>query len=421
MLIGNRIINQLCSLASKGVELGKIFILNVLSARSLGAEDFGTLSFIISVATVMGVITEFRVQDVMIKKISMGESENKIIINAIAICLSFSTAGFLITTFFSCVTDTNISWKNYLALYSVIFIASSLKVFKYAFIANRNNIANCAIEAISLIASFGFFLWLFNENLTINSYIYIRIFDAAMVSILGFAMYKVAYRFKLTKPDLVSIRSIIMESGPLVVSGFVVILLQKIDQIMIKYMLGNYELGIYSSAANIITVFSIAPMLISQTNSPSIFRLTKDSIEYQNTRMKYIRNIAFLGLAMSFVLLGASKYIISILYGEAYAEAESILKISFLTPFVIALGAASSQIIIADNNSSIVFYKSIMALILGVTLNFILIPLMGIEGAAISTLLAMLLSNVVSNLFIKKYKYIWHLQCDAIFLKDSKQ
>ncbi|MEJ8864855.1 flippase [Pseudomonas jessenii] len=420
MLIGKRIINQLCSLASKGVELGKIFILNVLSARSLGAEDFGTLSFIISVATVMGVITEFRVQDVMIKRISMGENESKIITNAICICLSFSTIGFLITTLFSCITDINISWKNYLALYSVIFIASSLKVFKYAFIANRNNIANCAVEVTSLIASLGFYLLFFSEELTINSYIYIRIFDAAMVSTLGFVMYKIAYKFKLTKPSLVNIRSIIVESGPLVLSGFVVILLQKIDQIMIKYMLGNYELGIYSSAANIITVFSIAPMLISQTNSPAIFRLTEGSVEYRKTRMKYIRNIAFLGLAMSFILLGASKYIINILYGEAYAEAETILKISFLTPFIIALGAASSQIIIADNNSGIVFYKSIMALILGATLNFILIPLMGIEGAAISTLLAMLLSNVASNIFIKKYKYIWHLQCDAILLKDSK-
>ena len=189
---------------------------------------------------------------------------------------------------------------------------------------------------------------------------------------------------------------------------------------MIKYMLGSYELGIYSAAANIITVFSIAPMLISQTNSPSIFRITKDCAEYEATRLKYMRDIALIGLGMSLFLLIASKYIINILYGDAYSNASTILQISSLTPFVIALGAASSQIIIADNKSNIVFYKAIMALVLGVILNFTLIPLIGIAGAALSTLLAMTLSNIASNLFIKQYKYIWHLQLDAIMFKDKK-
>lgn len=420
MLIGKRITNQIGSLVSKGIELGKIFVLNVLSARSLGAEDFGTLSFIISIATIMGVITEFRVQDVMIKKISRGEDESKIVINAISICLFFSTTGFLITSLISSFTTTDITWEKYLALYSIIFVASSMKVFKYAFIAIRNNIANCMIEVTSLIASIIFIYLFFSTHLTISSYIYIRIFDAAMVSILGFALYKASYKFRITKPDFASIKSIIVESGPLVLSGFVVILLQKIDQIMIKYMLGSYELGIYSAAANIITVFSIAPMLISQTNSPSIFRITKDCAEYEATRLKYMRDIALIGLGMSLFLLIASKYIINILYGDAYSNASTILQISSLTPFVIALGAASSQIIIADNKSNIVFYKAIMALVLGVILNFTLIPLIGIAGAALSTLLAMTLSNIASNLFIKKYKYIWHLQLDAIMFKDKK-
>ena len=357
MLIGKRLINQISSLASKGIELGKIFVLNVISARSLGAEDFGTLSFIISIATIMGVLTEFRVQDVMIKKISRGESENSIIANSIIICLFFSTLGFLATTGLAEFTSVTSDWETYLALYSIIFIASSLKVFKYALIAKMNNIANCAIEATSLAITTVFFIWFFGTKITISSYIYIRIFDAAMVSALGLILYKTAYQFKITKPDLLSIKAILIESTPLVLSGFVVILLQKIDQIMIKYILGNYELGIYSAAANILTVFSIAPMLFSQTNSPAIYKLTKDNPNFHAIRVKYIQNIALMGIALSLTLLACSDFIISTLYGEAYSKAGTILKISFATPLIIALGAASTQIIIADNNSNIVFYK----------------------------------------------------------------
>ena len=204
-------------------------------------------------------------------------------------------------------------------------------------------------------------------------------------------------------------------------SGFVVILLQKIDQIMIKYILGNYELGIYSAAANILTVFSIAPMLFSQTNSPAIYKLTKDNPNFHAIRVKYIQNIALMGIALSLTLLACSDFIISTLYGEAYSKAGTILKISFATPLIIALGAASTQIIIADNNSNIVFYKALMALTLGITLNITLIPLLGIAGAAVSTLVAMLLSNVLSNILIRKYNYIWHLQCDAVLFRNIKK
>ena len=421
MLIGKRLINQISSLASKGIELGKIFVLNVISARSLGAEDFGTLSFIISIATIMGVLTEFRVQDVMIKKISRGESENSIIANSIIICLFFSTLGFLATTGLAEFTSVTSDWETYLALYSIIFIASSLKVFKYALIAKMNNIANCAIEATSLAITTAFFIWFFGTKITISSYIYIRIFDAAMVSALGLILYKTAYQFKITKPDLLSIKAILIESTPLVLSGFMVILLQKIDQIMIKYILGNYELGIYSAAANILTVFSIAPMLFSQTNSPAIYKLTKDNPNFHAIRVKYIQNIALMGIALSLTLLACSDFIISTLYGEAYSKAGTILKISFATPLIIALGAASTQIIIADNNSNIVFYKALMALTLGITLNITLIPLLGIAGAAVSTLVAMLLSNVLSNILIRKYNYIWHLQCDAVLFRNIKK
>lgn len=414
-----KLYNQLSSFTAKGLELSKTMAINIIAARLLGVEEYGLLNFVIAIGAILGIIAEFRVQEISIKRIAIGHDPNKVISEALLTCLGFST----FTAAAICIAallNTKANWLEHVAVYSIIYIVSSLKVFKFALLAKNSNNEIAKAEIISLAITALATLAAWKSDFTITDYLTIRIIDILVSCSASAYLYEKKYQFKPISARLDEIISLCKECAPLVLSGVAIILLQKIDHVMIRYFLGDYELGIYSAASNILVIFCIAPMLASQTSAPLMFATRGGASEKTQARISYIRQTLKLGLCMSAVLTCSSLYLPAFFFGERFSSASAILLISSLTPAVIALGAASSQIIIADNNTSTIFIKSLIALTSNTALNLTMIPIFGIEGAALATTTALLISNVVSNIIVKRYRYIWNLQKSAMRLGARK-
>lgn len=415
MKLSGRVQNQIGSFVAKGLELSKTLAINIIAARLLDVEQFGLLNFIISVGAILGVIAEFRVQEISIKRISTGENHNKVISEALALCLLFSA----VTVAAICVLAAHtpgVSWLQYLTIYGAIYVLSSLKIFKFALIAQHRNdyIAKSEIAALMVMTLATIIAW--KQNFSISHYILIRALDILVSCAICAILFNKRYSFSPHRISSKELKTLSIQCAPLVLSGVAIIFLQKIDHIMIKYFLGNYALGIYSAASTILTVFSIAPMLASQTNAPAMFNSTNTDA-CKAKRVEYIRDNLKIGAVMSLALLFTSPFLPSLLFGERFTEASTALLLSCLTPIFISLGSTSSQIIIADNKAAIIFTKSLIALTSNIILNLILIPKVGIIGAALATSISLAISNVASNYFIPKYRYIWNLQKNALGLK----
>lgn len=174
-------------------------------------------------------------------------------------------------------------------------------------------------------------------------------------------------------------------------------------------MLGMYYsddvVGIYSVSSKI---YGILKQLLNAIVVVSIPRLSN---LIQNDKEKYLQTLPkVLDSVMLFLLPGIcgvfmlSEQIIYIVSGPEYISGAPSLSILAFATFFAILGAfLNSCILVVNNGEREVLVGTLIAAIANVLFNFILIPAFGINGAAITTLIAEIVA--CSFYIIRKRKY----------------
>lgn len=194
--------------------------------------------------------------------------------------------------------------------------------------------------------------------------------------------------------------ALLREGWPFMLSGVAILIYARIDQIMIRNLLGDYDLGIYSVALLISGFFAIIPVSLSTALAPYVASQKKTS------HSSYIRSIRLIGalfLIISVIICALiyvfSRPIVLLLFGEHYANSAELLKIHIFFNIPIFLGVAQSMWIVNERKGHIYFYKTTSSAALCVGLNFILIPVFGLNAAAFTAVITGLFSAVISNVF----------------------
>ncbi|MBE0472147.1 MAG: flippase, partial [Methyloprofundus sp.] len=218
--------------------------------------------------------------------------------------------------------------------------------------------------------------------------------------------------------DLSIAKQLLKDSWPLIFSAIVVMIYMRIDQIMIKEMLGEYEVGIYSAAVRLSEAFYFIPMLITASLFPAILNAKNQSDELYKQRLQRLYTfMVWFAIAIALPMTFLSDWLILLLFGQAYQEAGQVLMIHVWSmPFVFLL-VASGKWFIAEGLARMALYRNLSAAFLNVVLNIIFIPIYGVVGAAISTLLAFFMAayffDILSTLTRKQFL----LKTNSIFFK----
>jgi O-antigen/teichoic acid export membrane protein len=196
-------------------------------------------------------------------------------------------------------------------------------------------------------------------------------------------------------------KSIITDSWPLMLSAVAVSIYMKIDQVMIRNMLGNEQTGIYAVVVKLSEVWYFIPGIICTSVFPSIVK-NMNNKEIFEKRMGHLYFLMFwLATGIAIFITVFSYPIINILFGEAYISAVIPLRIYVWAGIAVFLGVATSQYLTAKNFTKIAFYRTVLGSLINVILNIILIPVIGIKGAAISTLVSYSASIIILMVFKK--------------------
>jgi len=156
------------------------------------------------------------------------------------------------------------------------------------------------------------------------------------------------------------------------------------------------DVGLFTRASAItllcmLVPASIGPLLYSK------WAKTADSDELRIQAEKACRLVTTYGLCCAVFLLFAGKAVISLLYGDAFIDAQDALV--FLAPAVALKGRFNvySNLLAATGKPGIVTLALIMSIVMLLAAGSCLIPLFGGRGAAISVLLANLISVGVTG------------------------
>ena len=112
-------------------------------------------------------------------------------------------------------------------------------------------------------------------------------------------------------------------------------------------------------------------------------------------------------------MIGAS-VVVKMIYGDAYIEAISTLRIiTWYTAFA-HMGTVRNIWILAEQKQHLLWKINLSGALLNIVVNSLLIPIIGINGAAISSVLSQFFVNFVLCIIIKPLKTAGKLMIDGI-------
>jgi O-antigen/teichoic acid export membrane protein len=265
-----------------------------------------------------------------------------------------------------------------------------------------------------------FTLLLLAMGITLNNYVEARLL-AMLLSLAIFIIPAVriySHRSFAFNWNHTAWKTILKQSYPF---AFITVLFSvhdKIDQVMIERMLGDEASGLYAGAYRWLDAFMmflwiILPMFFAR------FAFVKKSPEELSKILTMSQIIS--GIPMIFVscfvwfygeqlffLLGSSSI-------EEIIEMTICLKILFVAVFIHAFFACLGTLLSATGGENYINRMLLFSIGINVALNFFLLPLMGIAGAAIATVISTLLISVSYLIYIIKNQ---HVPVDArVFIK----
>lgn len=203
--------------------------------------------------------------------------------------------------------------------------------------------------------------------------------------------------------DTGSAKTMLRNSWPLVLSGIAISFYMRIDQVMIKEMLGPREVGLYSAAVRLSEAWYFVPVIIATSIFPAIVNARNMSQGLYNRRLRHLYSMMIyvaIGVALPVTFMAES--IMTTLYGASYQEGGIVLSIHIWAGIFVGLGVVNGQWFLSENLQKLATLNTLIGAATNILLNYFLIPVYGIKGVAFSTFVSYGVAAYLALLFHKK-------------------
>jgi len=189
--------------------------------------------------------------------------------------------------------------------------------------------------------------------------------------------------------DFSMAKGLLKNSFPLIISGIGVAIYLRIDQVMIKEMLNSESVGLYAVAVKICEAWHFIPLVITGSLFPAIINARKNDLSIYYDRLQRLYDLmALLAILIAIPLAIFAGKIVYYLFGPTFNGAGPVLQIIIWSNLFTFLGLANGKFLFAENLEKYYMYRILLGGAINIILNLLLIPLWGIQGAAIATIIS---------------------------------
>lgn len=193
------------------------------------------------------------------------------------------------------------------------------------------------------------------------------------------------------------------------------------DVTMLGYLKNDNVVGIYSLSSKIYMMIKnlLSAVLIVTIPRFSYYLNLGKLDDYNKLLLKLINTLSLLILPTMILMLILSGNIVQVIGGNQYLQSATSLKILCIALVFSIFSMTFNQcILIPYRLEKIALYSSIISALLNIGLNFVLIPIIAENGAAITTVLAELIMMLLNGWFCReKLKSVFH---SKLFLNNIK-
>lgn len=382
------------------------FFYTIFLARNLGVEVFGLFAVGLAYFSIISAISDFGFNRYLIREISKEEGQKwEIICNLLILRLTIICVFFGIFSIFLYFLDPNKMRVSIILLSSLAVLPQTVALtFDGVFIALRKLQFSAMASVVSSLATVLIGIFLVSKGFEIYGAVNALILGQLIFALFFIALFSFHIGFHFGEIKLSVIKKSLKGSLPYGLLGILGLLYFRIDTVMLSYMKGNFETGIYGVSYRFLEAVTFIPTAFSSALFPVLSKLhhTKSIKEMKSIYIKSVKIMGFAGFLVTIIFLLLISQTIK-LFMPSYTQAIDVIKVLSLSiPLMFMMAPAVQVMFSTDKYLRHVLFLSILTLIFNVLLNFILIPSFGVWAAAWVTVLSDLLSLIIFYLFINK-------------------
>lgn len=389
----------------------------ILIARHLGPEQFGLLSLGQMLLTLLLPLATFGLPEILVREFAKRERDPRVVL-ATALRLRVALAlGSLIVMMLTAYVLRGSDKTALLVVmaYGLSLIPQALDTVESRFQSLNQVGAISTMRMIGTIVFGAVRVGAVVLNLSVEIFALLYSIEVAVIAILIFIQSR---RYKLetnwSSFEQSEAKFLIHESFPLMLRLLTISIYMRIDQFVISLFMGDRSLGIYSAATRITELWYFIPTSIMLAAMPSMTEKFKTSLhEYDASLKKILRLMVIISVPSAMFISLTSEYIIAILFGEEYREAAQALSIQAWAGVFVAIGVGANAWFINTGQIRYGLYQAIAGAVIGIGLNLVLVPRLGLIGASISMVASYAVSAVLLNAVFPRTRGLFMMQVRA--------
>ena len=207
-------------------------------------------------------------------------------------------------------------------------------------------------------------------------------------------------KLKLTNKNLLK------TTIPMLLSNSIFLIMSRTDILILTAFKTEADVGIYNTALKIASLTTVVLIAINTIAMPKFAELKDNPLKFK----KFIKQTTFVIILTSlpvFLILVLFPNFFLQIFGHEFTAGKNVLIILSAGMFLGAFSGSTINILNMAGYEKIVYNILLFSAIMNITLNFILIPFYGIDGAAIATAVTTLFWNLAAVVVIyKKFKFL---------------
>ena len=386
-------------------------------ARYLGPEQFGLFSYAQSFVALFTAIATLGLDGIVVREIVKDENRAGELLGTAFWLKLFGALLVLFILGMAIHFTSNDHQTNIL-----VFIIASATIFqafnvvdmyfqakvlsRYVVFANVISLFFSTILKIELI--------LFQSPLI--AFAWVILFDS-MVLAMGFVYFFIKNTtFKVANLRFSPITAVVLlkDSWPLMIGGFSFVFFSNIDNIMIKALMGDFYVGIYSAAYKLVTLWYFLPGLFLSSLMPSLVNSHANSQLFMHRILSISTLLVWIAFMLFFIYIIFDEQIVEISYSEKYTNASDLLGPLGAVNLLIFYNSVWNYWMTIENKTKYILFFHLCSALLNIFLNLFFIYSYGVLGAVYALLTSLLFTFIVFSMYDNRIVSIF---ISSIFLK----
>lgn len=392
--------------------LGISFIFNWAVTKILSQEEVGFFQYYISIITLGMVVIPFGYQSLIQREANALNSKELKQFNSQAfITISIVSILFSIVWYLGV---TKLNWvkglTNFKGLYVAILILPTYSVLTYyrALLQGQNKVYWSVIPevlfrpAILLLATTIFYLVGFKAQ---AHHILIVLLSIILLVVIPSALQTTKNIINKTENNVTN--NWFKQALALLPIGLLYTINERIDVVMISKYLPSSQTAVYMIAYKFAVFSGFGLIIVNSVMVPLIakhFSNQNDPKELEKLLKPNVRKALAVSLLISVVLIFFGEYLLGF-----FGKETDNYSIGYQSMIILMLGQLSNvamgsvgYILTMAKREKLAITSIMISILINILLNYTLLPIYGIEGAAASTAIAMLVWNGLMFIFVKQ-------------------